>query len=385
MKNPSGLFCLIFMYVVLNLSGASFANAASKYGPTSAIGHEVEAAIKNVLACKNGGIPSESALRTLFEYMSVNDGSSFRSQPAKRNAEGMGIFWRFTFNKPFTQTLRYLYNPNIAPEILYPSSIRRGGWLPGSDIITLAPPLWKRAENVEGQLAIRGKEFEEITPDTFSGSYYSYTLDRLLLLQKCRDVPVLFSVGWQDGESSEGKKGWFLGDYADWDFVFTDASGGTDSSIGWMSTYMYASCTITLFFPVGVNGENTGCAMFKWLKAGWSGINAVNRSHISSGASRSFEGLLGVIEDSHISGPETLEAITASVRALDRAQLLERTAAYSLELSRASRDEEILGRSEFQKMLEGGKYNERISEAQLRSMLAVNELKKVMGKKVLSE
>lgn len=351
--------------------------------PTSAITADVESALTKVLATKDGKLPSDATLAPLFDFMMTNNGTSFRANPSKRSKEGMGVFWRGTINKPLPTTLQFLYNPKIPTVLLYPSSIRLSKWLPGSEFIALKTPLWEQLNNLETPVVVTGKEYEEISPDTFSGSYYSYTLKRLISLQKYKGKPLLFSVSWQDGNSSEGKKSGYIGDYGNWDYVYTNAQGATASGIGWMSTYMYASCSVSLLYEEA-DGK-TGYAIFKWLKAGWSGVNAVKREHIKSGAERNFKGMLQVINNKRIAGPETLEKLADRVYSLDRPTLLKRTTPYAQKLEELAAAHEILSQEDFTKVLAGGNYGQTLNIDQLKALIALNELKKVLGKPVLGE
>lgn len=382
--------CLILLLALFIMSPPPSSLAASAadvqfdmFQPASRINGSVEAVINEVLKQDRKGRkpPSMSTLAPLIEYMVMVDSSRRGTQPDKRN-EGMGIFWRGTLNKPFYEALRYFYNPNIPSEILYPASLRRGHWLPGSDILKLEKPVWEMFEGLgDTPVVLSGKEFEEITPDDYSGCYYVYTLNRLLVLLRYKGVPMLLSVAWQEGRSETGMKAGFAGPYENWDFVYTDKVGGTAKGIGWMSTYMYASCSITLIFPQ--TDGSTCYSMLKWLKAGWSGLNVVKREHIAGGADRNFKGMLAIIDGEKGISVEELEAISKKYDAYNRPAMLAEASPYAAELAKLSKNNEILSREEFQAVLAGGKYAETLSDENLRSLLKVLALKRKLGKPVL--
>jgi hypothetical protein len=306
-----------------------------------------------------------------------------KQHPAKR-AEGLGVYWHGLVDKPFKTSLQYFFNPSIPYELLYPSGIHSGRWLPDSDILRLSPPLWERVDSLSSTpLSLRGMEQEEITPDDFSGTYYAYRQDRLLLMFRYRDLPMLLALAWQNGDSSKARRGGFLGPYDNWDFVFTKESGGTAPGLGWLSMYMYASSAIILYFPL--DDEHTGISILKWLKAGWAGLNVVERRHILSGANRNYSGMVQVVRaDGGLSVAE-LEAIARKVDAADAEAICADLEAYALELARRSRTAEVLKRGEFQKLLYGGNYAHRISEDNLRSLYLLILLKRGLGKPVLGE
>lgn len=381
------LISLLVFFIISPLTSSFAASAAEAefdmFKATSRMTGAVESAINEVLKQNKRGkrLPSISTLAPLIEYMVMVDSGGRGTQPDKRS-EGMGIFWRGTLNKPFAEALRYFYNPHIPSEILYPASLRQGHWLPGSDIIGLEKPIWELLDTLgETPLVLAGKEFEEITPDDYSGCYYVYTLDRLLVLMRYKDVPMLLSVAWQDGKSEAGMKAGFIGPYENWDFVYTGELGGTAKGMGWMSTYIYSSCSITLIFPQ--TDGSTCYSMLKWLKAGWSGLNVVKREHIAAGADRNFTGMLAIIDGQKGISVEELEAISKKYDAYNRAAMLAEASPYAADLAKLSQGNEILGRQEFQAVLAGGKYAESLNDEDLRSLLKVLALKRKLGKPVL--
>lgn len=386
----SGFICrllLIFAFCATGLPDGAQAAAAGfdMFGPTSRINGQVEAAINHLLKRKRDSAepPRLDKIAPLLEYMLAVDGSGKGMHPEKRN-EGLGVYWHGVLNKPFAEALRYFFNPNIPPEILYPASLRRSRWLPGSDILSLEEPVWRLFESLGDEpLVLLGRELEEITPDDFSGGYYAYTQTRVLILLRYQGVPMLLAIAWQDGKSDVGRKGGILGPYENWDFVYTREVGGTASGIGWMSTYMYASASISLIFPQ--SGDSTGYSMFKWLKAGWAGLNVVKREHIGSGADRNFRGMLEIIDGANGVSVEELEEISGRYDAAARADLLAEARPYAGELAKLAKNDEILGRDEFQAVLANGRYAETLPDDELRSLLKVLALKRKLGKTVLGE
>lgn len=353
----------------------------SMFKPDAVMTRQVETAIDLVLSCRdrNSAIPRPAELASLLEYMISADGAKDAQYPGDRSG-GKGIFWKRHLNMPFASVLRYYFNPGISSELLYPSSIRLGYWLPGSDMLNLSVPLWEQVDEIaDSAVILRGEEFEEITPDNFSGSYYRYNQDRLIMLLRYKNLPMLLSVVWQKGASEVGKKGWFLGDYSNWDFVFTRDAGGTATGLGMFSTYMYSSYCISLFFPQG--DLRTGYSIFKWLKAGWGGFNVVQARHILSGAERNFAGMKAVT-DGGLSA-EDLEEIESLVRRSDRGSLLEMSENYARALAVLSKSDDVLKRSEFQNMLNNGDYTRRLNDYELRSLVKINALKRKLGKPVL--
>lgn len=366
--------------------GAAAGNALfSMFKPTSSINKKVEENINTILRCKNTNskIPSVSQLAPLLEYMLVVNDDGKRVHPEKRS-EGLGMYWSDAIPRPFFEFLRYVYNPDIPSELVYPAALRRGYWMPGSDILSLNKPLWVLAANIdETPVILRGVEREEISPNEYSGCYYSYDQKRLLILLRYKDVPMLLSVSWQDSKSMPGRKGNFLGDYGNWDFVYTDNVGGTASGLGSLTTYIYSSSTITLLYPK--DDGTTGCSMFKWIKAGWGGINVVGRQDMIKGTDHNFSGLLQVLDRQRDIKAEELEAINKRYGKAPREEMLREVKPYVEELAKLSKNDEILKRSEFQAVLANGEYPATLSDDELRSLLKGLALKRRMGKFVLGD
>ncbi len=83
-----------------------------------------------------------------------------------------------------------------------------------------------------------------------------------------------------------GKKGLVLGSDSDWNYLYSGKKGTNLPGLGWVSSYMYDSCTIMIYYEMDPNEPLVRCAVFKWLKAGWSNINMVKKSHIYKGLVR---------------------------------------------------------------------------------------------------
>ncbi|MDR2892651.1 MAG: hypothetical protein LBV80_06160 [Deltaproteobacteria bacterium] len=380
------LVCLAFL-LVFGFSGSALGQTESK--PNSPINKQVKSAIDELLKCNDPNVtpPDPAELEALVEFMTTNSGEGEDINPGRYNG-GSGVFWHKSINRPLGQTLRYLYNPAITQEVLYPSSIRVNRIQPESGILKLDRPLWDLLENpadLAQPLIFRNQEWEEITPDDFSGSYYSYNLERLIILFRYHDKPMLLSVGWMAGESEVGKKGGIIEPYSNWDFVYSNEQGATASGIGWADTYMYSSASIVLLYPEGENGESTGYSMFKWLDAGWAGMNMVKKKHILSGAERTFKGVLEVMGQADSPAPEALEQIVSRVLAYDNETLLEHSRKYCAALAELSKDDPILEDEEFQVLLQDGNYARHLSRERLESLVIKLELKRLLGKPVLGD
>lgn len=346
---------------------------------------EVQKAVNAILDSRDpaGGIPSREHLQTFLDY-AMSPLARADDYPAKRK-EGQGVIWRSTIKQPLSVVLRYLYDPKIPCHVAFPASIRLQEWQEGSDILALETPLWEElGRHADAPLVLRGMEEEVITPDTFSGSYYSYMLDRLLILTEFEGRQAFITVSWQDGKSDVGRKATHIGDYEEWDFVYSTASGTLASGIGWADTYMYASAAIAVYYEETPGSDVTRYTVFKWLDAGWSNMNMVKREHIIAGAERSFTGLKEFFESPRLPSADEITAYVDSLHALDDAALREKFKPYSLRVCEVAADDDILSSDDFQLVIKDGCYGENLTRKELIAAMAVNWIKGKLGKPLLA-
>ena len=347
---------------------------------------DVQRAINTLLAARGKNTaPTAAALAPLLEYaMSpLNHSPGGQELFPTPRSEGQGIFWRAKLQVPLNTLLQYAFNPKMPGEAVYPAAIRYARWLPGSDILT-AGDLWAQKVTKDAYLVLRGAEYEEITPDTFSGAYYSYTLDRLLILTEYEGLKALISVNWQRGNSSVGQKAANIGPYENWDFIYSGAKGTLARGIGWAETYMYAASAIAVFYEETPGGATTGYSLFKWLRAGWSGMNMVKRNHIRDGTIRAFTGLQDFMEAPNRPSADAIIAYTQQLRALDVETLRKRFAPYSAKVTEIGKTDAVLQTDDFQKVINNGSYGANLQKEELIAAMTVNFIKQKLGKPQLA-
>ncbi|MGJ3522176.1 hypothetical protein ACR4XJ_04005 [Nitratidesulfovibrio sp. D1] len=322
------------------------------------------------------------ALRAMLDFAMQPAAATEKALPAKRDA-GYGIFYRSTINAPLEKLLRYCYDPAIPQEAVFPASIRSSRWQPDSDIIRNGVRLWDHAADpglADAPRVLHGAEREEITPDTFSGCYYAYTLNRLLVLTRHEGRAVLVSVSRQAEPSTVGRKGAIVGKDTDWEYVYSGVPGATTRGISWMDTYMYDSATVTVFFEEQPGSKNTGYALFKWVKAGWANLNVVQRKHIRSGAERFLSGFRQVLESDRLPPAETIAARTGEFDRMNEDALRTALSDYCVRLAVVGKEDSILSRDDFWKIIKDGAYANHLSRDELVSALLKNYMKERLGK-----
>ena len=182
--------------------------------------------------------------------------------------------------------LEYLYNPRIPSYLLMPSSLRASSWTQfaaGRENLEQIAGLY---ESLADPVTIAGIEREMITPDANTGGYYTYDTDRVLILFRRGTDRVLLSVSRQKDASEVGRKGGVVGDDANWNYLFSEECGLTRSGLGWVKSYMYGACSVTVYVQPDDPKKPLRVAMYKWLRAGWAGMNMVKENHILGGVKR---------------------------------------------------------------------------------------------------
>jgi hypothetical protein len=125
-----------------------------------------------------------------------------------------------------------------------------------------------------------------------------------------------------------GQKGYVLGADKNWDYVYTGKPGLTIAGLGWVRSYMYDSYGILVYYESEPGGPMVRCAVFKWLRAGWSRINMVKRFHIYEGLLRFAKSYKEIMESAQLPGADTLADFYSGIRALGIDDLRDKIALY---------------------------------------------------------
>lgn len=293
---------------------------------------------------------------------------------------GEGVVMRVTLPSTLNRFLKYTYNPDVPVEIACPSSLRQAKWLPGSDILNLSAPLWKKWGTASKPLVLHGEEYEEITPNTDSGSYYSYQLQRMIIAYELENnLKAMISVSLQDNDSSKGKKGFIIGPDENWNYVYTDQIGTTISGLGWAEPAMYSSCTVNIFIE-NAGGDSVDSVTFKWVNAGWGGINMVERKHLSNGLSRYFSSVKQVLGSSNPLSADDIITEKQRLLSLSQQERLAEFAPYARYLAELALMDSAFSDSAYKDAVKDGIYGKDFTTEQLVSQMLKNYLRKAMHK-----
>ncbi|WP_144012501.1 hypothetical protein [Desulfobaculum bizertense] len=328
------------------------------------------------LCAKPGAQPKTEDLRAVLKYVAGVADAQVLDLPKKYGAAGAAV--SASINTSLQRILEYGYHPGIPANVVYPAMIRESGWLADSDFAQEKPQLWDKSGTLEAPFIIRGREFEEITPDTFSGAFYRYTMDRVLLRTSYEGRDVFVSITQQDGPSSVGKKGLVLDD-ATWNYLYSEEEGLTKGGMTWMDTYMYGSASVSVYIQDAANPQHTTCMMFKWLRAGWAKLNVVRSKHIAAGCERSVRSFRQVIESPKLPSSNELAAQYASLTKLSDEELDAMMRTYVDGLQRFRSENELLEDGLFASLLDDYTYVKQLNRAQKVNLMMKSYLRTQLG------
>lgn len=333
------------------------------------------------LSQKRGSAINPQDYAALVDYVMQLKGDARDLAPARRY-DGNGAVLRVSMKTGLSRLMNYCYNPGIPNYLLFPSVLRLGGWHPGSDILTKDTKPWTHLGKLDAPVALWGQEYEVNAPDSFGGGYYRYDLDRLLILAKHNGKNVLISVSKQKNKSSVGKKAVIL-DEGDWSYFYSGINGLNKGLIGWADTYMYDSASVQVFVEDGPN--QTTFTLFKWLRAGWSGLNMVQKDHINDGATRYANAFKKIVESDRLPAPEELAANVRALSTMSDAELDRKIHSYAIAIENIAKTSPAMDKREFQKVVEDGKYANILNREERVGVILVEYLKSRLGKRPLVE
>jgi hypothetical protein len=314
----------------------------------------------------------------LLDFVVSAKGANAHLDPGKRD-NATGAYFFSTVNVPLSKVVKYAYNPKIPAYVTLPSVVRFGGWQVKPD----GPfdGLWEKVGNVRDPLIMRGIEYEEITPDLTTGSYYRYDMDRFIVLLNHRGKDFFISVTGQRKPSTVGRKGAIIGPDTDWNYFYSGQKGVSKAGLGWISSYLYDAFSVSIMFEPGAAKAQTRYVTFKWLRAGWGGINMVSRENILEGCKRFAMGFKKILESPQLPEAEQLIDTYARIKSLSDRELIAQLQPIGKELKVLCQTDPALSRRDFQEKIESGEYLSLMSREERESLLMSEFVKRSIGKK----
>ena len=284
----------------------------------------------------------------------------------------------FTVNTGVQRITDYILDADIPSFFFWPSSLRLARWtrVDGGD--QQFDRLRSSSNGSKTPFVLKGAEHIAITPDQHTGAYYSYDVDRLVILSPYQKGKVMINVYRQQEPSAVGRRGWVLGKDDEWSYLYTQDKGLNLKGLGWADTYMYDSFGVTVYYQADPEKPTVTCGMVSWVKAGWAGINMVQSKHIHRGLVRVAEAFTAVIEDPRLPEPAKLAETFSKSKDLPTPTLRAYAKDYLSGL------EQRIASSETLLKKVGGKFDSQTLLAQmtrdeLYAALALDYLKKLLG------
>jgi len=332
------------------------------------------------IAGSSGNTPLDPSLvRPILAFIGSEKASDRLYHIGERNGAA-SAYHEFDIRKKLESVLRYAYNPDIPANVFRPSSIRMTRWLEVNGEKQSLPCLWTRLPDLEPPVVVTGVEYEENTPEQATGACYGYTMDRALILFRDQGRNVFISISKQPDPSDKGKKGACLGGDRNWDYVYTGEEGLTRSGLGWADTRIYESASVTVYYELDRPSSLVRCGVFKWLRAGWAGLNLVKKKHIREGMERFARGFRETIHHPRLPEPHRLAAVFDWIKAMPETEMRAGVNDYLSGLRARYAGEEVLSKDEFEELIETGDYAGRMTHLQMESLLSLEYMKWVLGK-----
>ncbi len=287
-------------------------------------------------------------------------------------------YHHFDIQTNLARILRYAYNPAIPSYAFAPSSVRFSSWKSAGHGDNFR--LWEHLPAPERPIILKGSETEENTPDLFTGSYYCYELDRTLILCRHKGSNVFISLSKQRKPSCVGKKGLLLGRDENWDYLYSGREGLNIMGMGWIKSYVYDSASVTVFYEVDRGKGPVRCGVFRWLKAGWAGINVVNGKHIRKGLKRYARDFKAIIERPSLPEPEQMGAVFSSLRRLCATELRSMLRHYLSDISNRYGEDKAFIKKGFADQFRNEEYLQQMTRKEMLALLVLETMKYLLDK-----
>ncbi len=279
--------------------------------------------------------------------------------------------------------LRYTFNPEIPSHIFSPASVRFSAWNESLKSALYPTRLWEQLKNLNAPVVIRGQQQVGITPDVFTGAYYTYDEDKTIILFKHNGKNVLINLSKQKDISDVGRKGLVVGSDEDWNYFYSGRPGLTKPGLGWVKSYMYDSFSVSVFYETDPNRVTLG--IYKWLRAGWAGANMVKSRHIQNGLIRYARTFQEIIESPKLPDPMQLAGISKTFGGLSDSELRRRIESHYKILYQEQLQAENKSLEEFSNLMDSDDYIDHLSRQEIVAILTVECMKSLLGKKNMDE
>ena len=305
LNHPAGLCRIISFAAVLALLWVPCGAGAQSY--VESRGSASAAALKLVdFAIDSNAKLDEQALAALIDYVLEEKPAKQAELPKIRKASG--AYYEYVLKVGFADFLQYSYSRQVPSALTSPASLRYSLWKSATPKAQALPERWSLPANPSEPLVIRGVQRDGITPDLTTEVYYEYDLLRALIVLKYKGHNVLISISKQMDVSDVGKKGFILND-EDWNYHYTSDIGSAKAGLGWVKSYIYDFFAVGVYVETGSSPSVIRSGVFQWIRAGWSGLNFAQSSHVIKGIERHAKNTKAILESPKLPPPGELAEI----------------------------------------------------------------------------
>jgi hypothetical protein len=323
-NHASGLHWLLItlMFSMLTILQPQPALAVSISDSTSPI---PAAAMKLVQSCVDPQVGLDAqAVATLVDY--VLEPKSNKEAELPKSQDAPGAYYEFDTRINFSNFLQYSYSNQIPSALTSPASLRYSLWTGIQGESQKLPSIWKLVPPAGKPVIIHGVQRDGITPDLTTGVYYEYDLKKTLVLLNHKGRQVLISISKQIDISDIGKKGVILGNDDDWNYYYSGVPGSAKTGLGWIKAYIYDFFSVGVYVESGSSPSMVRAGVFQWIRAGWSGINFVQTSHIIKGMKRNAKNSKTILESPSLPAVNQIVSTYQRLSALPQNDLIEKYA-----------------------------------------------------------
>ncbi len=296
-----------------------------------------------------------------------------------KRIEATSAYYEFKIQKSLKEVLQLAYHPEIPRQIVTPGLTRCNQWRHIDSDNGSLPNFWEHLDDLTQPIVVKGVEIEEITPDLFSGAYYRSPLDRALILFSNSGHPVFLSVTRQKEVSEVGKKGLVLGADDQWNFFYSGKKGLSKSGLGWVDSFIYDTFSVLVFTEVDQKTPITKCGIFKWLRAGWLGMNVVKESHMQAGFERFARDMKRVIESPRLPAVGKIVDMSHKINGLPNDTLKTKMGQYLQQLEKRLVESENRPHRWIKQAAHNNEYVSKLSASQMQAALFLEALKYQLG------
>jgi hypothetical protein len=288
-------------------------------------------------------------------------------------------YHEFDIHRSLSQILHLTYDPDIPAVVTMPASIRLSHWTAVDTPEHSLPKLWESLPVLKDPQFITGVEHIVNSPDQHSGAYFEYNLYRTLILLKHEGRPVLISLSRQVDVSDVGKKGLIIGADDDWDYLYTGQAGVSYAGLGWVKSYMYDSYSVSFSIETDAALPTVRVGVFKWMRAGWAGINLARPPHIFSGLKRFAKSFKTVLENPRLGDAAAVSRDFANIKSLSIEEQRKIIAGYLAVIEKKCRLERRFSDEQLNDLFNNRHYLNGLNEEERQSLIALAYVKNLLG------